>query len=402
MFAPAVASDGPLHDFRRAFIDGGDAHITFNLFYHVFFGIAVATERLNGIFGGFVARFRTQVLGDGSFRLETVFTCVQSFGYPLNVGSRRLQACRIRHNQLVCIALFMVERIAGLPARVGGRVEDVHHEPRQLEQHGVAAEAAQAIVGIEPLLGAAGVTTALFLIAAVISTTSNNGAAAVILAPVAYEVVRSRRQALAALEPEVVNGLMLDMHAEAMAVVRQGVGPSAADEDLRETRHAYMRYVGQGHEILVPLPLGPYDDSHGEVFRRRFETAYRQLYGRTIEGVAIEALSWTLTITAEKKGTDPFLPAEKAADAEQAQAKRGLSPSSEPASIGHQALFDPATCQPVEALVYLRGDLPPGATVSGPALITEEQTTTVVPPAWQGVIDDHGGIVLTRREAADE
>jgi N-methylhydantoinase A len=223
-----------------------------------------------------------------------------------------------------------------------------------------------------------------------------------LLAPVAYEVVRSRRQALASLEPEVVNGLMLDMHAEALAVVRQGAGPAAAAEDLRETRHAYMRYVGQGHEISVPLPLGPYDEGHGEAFRRLFETAYRQLYGRTIEGVAIEALSWTLTITAEKKGTDPFLPAEKVADAEQAQAKRGLSPFSDPASIGHQALFDPATCQPVEASVYLRGDLSPGATVSGPALITEEQTTTVVPAAWRALIDTHGGIVLTRKEVADE
>ncbi len=76
-----------------------------------------------------------------------------------------------------------------------------------------------------------------------------------LLAPVAYEVVRSRRQALAALEPEVVNALMADMHAEALAVVRQGVGPSVAVEDLLETRHAYMRYVGQGHEISVPLPV---------------------------------------------------------------------------------------------------------------------------------------------------
>jgi di/tricarboxylate transporter len=57
-----------------------------------------------------------------------------------------------------------------------------------LEHHGVAAQAARGILEVEPLLGSAGVTAALFLIAAILSTTSNNGAAAVILAPVAYNV----------------------------------------------------------------------------------------------------------------------------------------------------------------------------------------------------------------------
>lgn len=57
-----------------------------------------------------------------------------------------------------------------------------------LEQHGVAASAANGILAVEPLLGSAGVTAALFVIAAVLSTTSNNGAAAVILAPVAFQV----------------------------------------------------------------------------------------------------------------------------------------------------------------------------------------------------------------------
>ncbi|MCW8873533.1 MAG: hypothetical protein OQK01_13045, partial [Xanthomonadales bacterium] len=218
-----------------------------------------------------------------------------------------------------------------------------------------------------------------------------------LLAPVAYEVVRSRRQALAALEPDVVNALMTDMHEEALAVVRQGVGPSVAVEDLLETRHAYMRYVGQGHEISVPLPVEDYAGAHGEVFRELFETAYRQLYGRIIEGVPIEALSWTLTIA--KKGSEPFLPPNKAANPEKNQVKRALTPFS---PIGRQALFDPASGLPVEASVYLRGNLSQGAVIAGPALITEEQTTTVVPAAWSALIDAFGGIVLTRKEMADD
>jgi N-methylhydantoinase A/oxoprolinase/acetone carboxylase beta subunit len=51
-----------------------------------------------------------------------------------------------------------------------------------------------------------------------------------------------------------------------------------------------------------------------------------------------------------------------------------------------------------DAPVYLRSDLRVGARVPGPALITEEQTTTVVTAGWQAAIDAHGSIVLSRGE----
>jgi N-methylhydantoinase A len=218
-----------------------------------------------------------------------------------------------------------------------------------------------------------------------------------LLAPVAYEVVRSRRQNLAALEPEVVNALMAEMHDEALAVVQQGVAADVAAAALRETRHAYMRYVGQGHEISVPLPVEDYGAEHANVFRSLFETEYQQLYGRIIEGVEIEVLSWTLTIAAKQrspeKGSDSISPAEAVSDRFSAAASCALST---------QQLFDPATGRRVEATVYLRDALSSGATIDGPALIAEEQTTTVVPAAWSALMDARGGIVLTRRENGDD
>jgi len=220
-----------------------------------------------------------------------------------------------------------------------------------------------------------------------------------LLAPVAYEVVRSRRQSLAALEPGVVNSLMVEMREEALAVVRQGVGASVPAEALQETRHAYMRYAGQGHEISVELPVATYDEGHGDIFRQRFQEAYRQLYGRTIEGVAIEALSWTLTITCVGKN-DPYPHVSgRTPQSGPLVAERDPTPFSR---CGRQQLFDPATGRCVEASVYLRENVPPGGTVDGPALITEQQTTTVVPPSWQAHMDRHGAIVLTRKEAAGE
>jgi N-methylhydantoinase A len=214
-----------------------------------------------------------------------------------------------------------------------------------------------------------------------------------LLAPVAYEVVRSRRQALSALAPAVVNELMADMRAEALATVRQavrlGVG-AAADAALLETRHAYMRYCGQGHEIPVPLPPGDYGKAHRHVFREAFEAAYRQLYGRTIDGVEIEALSWTLMIS-ENKATGLISPATTGTVM--------ISPeATSPVPFFVQPLLDPASGRSTDAPVHLRSALSPGARLAGPALITEDQTTTVVAAGWEAAIDAHGSIVLSRRE----
>ena len=69
-------------------------------------------------------------------------------------------------------------------------------------------------------------------------------------APVGYEVVRSLYQRLSTFDTGAVNTLLASMHDEASTVVERG----RLDAPVIETRIAFMRYVGQGHEIPVPLP----------------------------------------------------------------------------------------------------------------------------------------------------
>jgi N-methylhydantoinase A len=201
-----------------------------------------------------------------------------------------------------------------------------------------------------------------------------------LLAQVAYEVVRSRRQKLSALQPALVNNLMHDMLEEALAVVRQG----SDAPNLLETRHAYMRYVGQGHEIAVPLPNEDYDDDHSTVFLQAFETAYTRLYGRTIDGIDVEVLSWTLTISAPAR-----MPATKTTSPEN---------TTTPEAANEQSFFDPVTTARVDVPVFMRDALRPGDRIDGPALITEDQTTTVVTSSYAASIDARGYIVLTHKE----
>jgi len=205
-----------------------------------------------------------------------------------------------------------------------------------------------------------------------------------LLAPVAYEVVRSRRQLLSSLDTDLINELMCDMRGEARVVVEQGSDARA----LNEARHAYMRYVGQGHEIAVPLPVEDYDVEHVGIFLRAFEHEYTQLYGRIISGVDVEVLSWTLTLSAPLD--------------HQQNNVRGITRESDAGSPTEQTMFDPGTTSRIEVPVLHRARLRPGDSIAGPALITEEQTTTVVSSSYDASIDARGYIVMTRKNDHDE
>jgi N-methylhydantoinase A len=198
-------------------------------------------------------------------------------------------------------------------------------------------------------------------------------------APIAYEIVRSSLQRLEELDPDRANTLLAAMRAEAEPIVRRG----APDAPLTETRSAFMRYRGQGHEIAVPLPTRAYHADDAETLRALFEDAYRRLYHRVIPGVDVEILSWVLLLSAPPPA-DP--PAPSAAP---------LPYSPEPAR--RRPVFDPESGEFVTVAIYDRDDLKPGAQFPGPAVIVEDETSTVVTRLFTATIDPFGYITLARR-----
>jgi N-methylhydantoinase A len=73
-----------------------------------------------------------------------------------------------------------------------------------------------------------------------------------LIAPVSYEVVRSRFMRLSQFDAAAANAALAEMRTEALEVVTA----AAQVADLQESRRAYMRYAGQGYEIAVPVPTG--------------------------------------------------------------------------------------------------------------------------------------------------
>ncbi len=200
-------------------------------------------------------------------------------------------------------------------------------------------------------------------------------------APIAYEVVRSRYMSLAAFDADGANALIEDMSSEARGIVEGGSGRS----DLSESRQAFMRYIGQGHEIVVDLPNRPLTQSDSTTLKEAFESVYEKLYGRVIPGQEPEILSWTLTARAPMEESVPDTPASSTA--------RSVSDP-----IGRRSVWDVGLEAFAEASVYERGALEPGARVDGPCLIVEDQTTTLVTAGFSAEIDGRGYIVLNRND----
>ena len=201
-------------------------------------------------------------------------------------------------------------------------------------------------------------------------------------APVAYEVVRSAYQVVSAFDADAANRVLGEMRAEAAAIVARGA-PGAA---TREMRAAYMRYLGQGHEVVVPLPNRTWKRADTGIVRSAFEAAYETLYGRIIPKLDLEIVSWSVQVTAVPEAVARVDPPPAAA----APAARGVRP-----------VLDPGSGRTVEAALYRRAEFPAGARVDGPALIVESDTTTVVSAAFSASVDALGAIVMERRPAQE-
>ena len=265
-----------------------------------------------------------------------------------------------------------------------------------------------------------------------------------LLAPISYEVVRSRYMRLSAFDAAVVGEVIGEMRAEATAVVASGAPGSPTSEKVR----AYMRYVGQGHEIGVEVPAEVVAGTgSAAALRGAFDEAYRAVYGRVIPGLDVEVLSWTLVVTAASdtasagsvagdgmrirepdcspsgptslrgrdagagsrpseprlsgcppEGTPSGGPAEanpSGGSPEESQSGGPLIPATPP-PVRQAEMVDGVAGGPVAAAVHLRRRLAAGMRVEGPALVVETQTTTVVPRGWGAVVLP-GGHLLVRR-----
>lgn len=227
-------------------------------------------------------------------------------------------------------------------------------------------------------LHAAGLARKLGIARVIIPESAGVGSAVGFLwAPIAYQAVRSFHQRLAGIDHAAVQALLDELTAGVDAVVRR----AAPDAALSHKRVVFMRYSGQGHEIAVDLPEGPFDASASARLGEAFAQRYAQLYGRNLPHVAAEAVSWSVAAQAGERRVP--------------EADRIASgPAIAARQAGTRKLYDFERDNWTEVPCYERAALDAEQKLTGPALVVEDETTTFVPAGFEARRSRLGSLVL--------
>ncbi|MEM1297675.1 MAG: hydantoinase/oxoprolinase family protein [Pseudomonadota bacterium] len=191
-------------------------------------------------------------------------------------------------------------------------------------------------------------------------------------APFSFEATRSTYMRMSDFSAPFVASVLEELRREASDFVRD----CEPDAELVFVTKGYFRYVGQGWEIPVDLPETPDHDT----YMAAFEAQYQTLFGRIVHGLDVEITSWSV------RCATPVPPAESVPAAQNGE---------EVTPDGTRDLYDPATGQHKPALLIDRHNLSIGQTLRGPGVITERETTIIVPTGFtatmraDGCIDIH-------------
>lgn len=202
-------------------------------------------------------------------------------------------------------------------------------------------------------------------------------------APFGYESLASKIVRLSDFDAVSVNALLDDLKSTAESFVRAGT-----DGTIRREITAFMRYVGQGWEIPVTLPDRPFTQGDVNLVRDSFRDNYARFFGRAIDGLdglEIEIVTWSVKAEDERPACGRL------------RLTTGRSQAKTPLT---RAVFDPARGESLSTAIVERHTLAPGARVSGPAVIVERETSTVVTSPFDVVMQDDGALLLLRKEPA--
>ncbi|MFW6693195.1 hydantoinase B/oxoprolinase family protein [Streptomyces sp. MAR4 CNX-425] len=153
-------------------------------------------------------------------------------------------------------------------------------------------------------------------------------------------------------------------------LVDEGIPAAAVGTGAR----VHLRYAGTDSAIAVPLA----DEAE---MRAEFTAVHRRRFAFTMdkpvvaEAVSVEAAAEQAATTREETG-------------------RGTGAGGPPEPADRVRIFTGGRWR--EAGLYQRTELRAGDTVTGPALLAEEGSTTVVDPGWQAAVHPRGHLTLTR------
>lgn len=202
-------------------------------------------------------------------------------------------------------------------------------------------------------------------------------------APFGYEALASRVMRMSSFDIDDANAVLDELKSTAERFVRTGT-----DAQILREITGFMRYVGQGWEIPVPLPDRAFTQADVEALTQSFRDNYARFFGRAIEGLdGLEIELVTFSVKAQDQRVAPA-PVTLRLD----------GPFVAPTVT--REVFDPEQGKMLVTAIVERDSLKPGDRVAGPAIIVERETSTVITSPFDGVMQDDTTLVLIRKEVA--
>ena len=201
-------------------------------------------------------------------------------------------------------------------------------------------------------------------------------------APFSFEATRSVYMKLAQFDSQRIKTLLDELQMEAAGFVARCTSYSPIVLEFK----AYMRYSGQGWEIPIGLDADCAKAPDAAVFESRFTDEYAKLFGRPVAGLDIEVTVWSVNAATT--------PDAVARVPESASRIHAIAPT-------NRSLFEPAVEAFVEAAEIPRAHLRVEDMITGPAAITEDETTIIVPSSRVATCLADGCIDLRLKGASD-
>lgn len=198
-----------------------------------------------------------------------------------------------------------------------------------------------------------------------------------LMADVKHDYVRSRLQLFDEIRPDEVNSIFHALESSARGDLRK---EGFSDDKIRLERQLDLRYVGQGYELTVPVLSLPLERETLPVIRQQFDATHKRLFGHEAPGEPIEVVNYRLVgfglvppvrfATYSTAGTDLASPA------------------------NYRDVFFGASIGYHSCPAYAREHLRPGNILTGPAIVDQMDSTTVIYPRQTARVDCYNNITI--------
>ena len=195
-----------------------------------------------------------------------------------------------------------------------------------------------------------------------------------------YDTIRTQFQVSGNVDLDRLNADIVAMEAQ---LRQQFEADRLQSASMSFVRDGDLRYVGQGYELKIPFPAGVIGKRELEDILRHFHATHEREYGHAFPDNPIEIVN-VRVIGVGQMPKIAKLTAPKGATLADARVRTG------------QCVFRiDGELRSFETSFYRRHLLPVGETFSGPAIVLQKDSTTVIPPGCSAINDPAGNLILT-------